>query len=96
MIGEEAPKRGEEREGGPHSINQWNFFFNKKPSHLRGECRHQFRVLGKFKRGVDVSHEYWLCVREGTLLSGECLLHPNAPTMGHYPTRGVLVSKGVL
>ncbi|MFS8019883.1 putative endoplasmic reticulum oxidoreductin 1, ERO1-like superfamily [Helianthus anomalus] len=37
------------------------FFFNKKPSHLRGECRHQFRVLGEFKRGVDVAHEDWLC-----------------------------------
>ncbi|MFS7995388.1 hypothetical protein Hanom_Chr12g01117321 [Helianthus anomalus] len=41
------------------------FFFNKKPSHLRGECRHQFRVLGEFKSGVDVAHEDWLCVREG-------------------------------
>ncbi|MFS7954129.1 hypothetical protein Hanom_Chr07g00626681 [Helianthus anomalus] len=39
------------------------FFFNKKPSYLRGECRHQFRVLGEFKRGVDVAHEDWLCVK---------------------------------
>ncbi|MFS7901848.1 hypothetical protein Hanom_Chr01g00004421 [Helianthus anomalus] len=53
------------------------FFFNKKPSHLRGECRHQFRVLGEFKRRVDVAHEDWLCVREGTPLLGECPLHPN-------------------
>ncbi|MFS7983434.1 hypothetical protein Hanom_Chr11g00974441 [Helianthus anomalus] len=51
-------------------------FFNKKPSHLRGECRHQFRVLGEFKRGVDVAHEDWLCLREGTPLLGECPLHP--------------------
>ncbi|MFS7974078.1 hypothetical protein Hanom_Chr09g00864261 [Helianthus anomalus] len=53
------------------------FFFNKKPSHLRGECRHQFRVLGKFKRGVDVAHEDWLCVKEWTPLLRECPLHPN-------------------
>ncbi|MFS8006085.1 hypothetical protein Hanom_Chr13g01245121 [Helianthus anomalus] len=53
------------------------FFFNKKPSHLRGECRHQFRVLGEFKRGVDVAHDDWLSVREGTPLLGECPLHPN-------------------
>ncbi|MFS7994969.1 hypothetical protein Hanom_Chr12g01112391 [Helianthus anomalus] len=52
------------------------FFFNKKPSHLRGECRHQFRVLGEFKRGVDVAHEYWFGVREGTHLLGEHPLHP--------------------
>ncbi|MFS7983293.1 hypothetical protein Hanom_Chr11g00972851 [Helianthus anomalus] len=53
------------------------YFFNKKPSHLRGECRHQFRVLGEFKRGVDVAHEYWFGVREGTHLLGEHPLHPN-------------------
>ncbi|MFS8006648.1 hypothetical protein Hanom_Chr14g01251711 [Helianthus anomalus] len=52
------------------------FFFNKKPSHLRGECRHQFRVLGEFKMGVDVAHEYWLGVREGTHLLGEHPLYP--------------------
>ncbi|MFS7995593.1 hypothetical protein Hanom_Chr12g01119751 [Helianthus anomalus] len=52
-----------------------SFFFNKKPSHLRGECRHQFRVLGEFKRGVDVAHEDWFGVREGTHLLGEHL-HP--------------------
>ncbi|MFS7912687.1 hypothetical protein Hanom_Chr02g00132831 [Helianthus anomalus] len=52
------------------------FFFNKKPSHLRGECRHQFRVLGEFKRGVDVAHEHWFGVREGTHLLGEHPLHP--------------------
>ncbi|MFS8028871.1 hypothetical protein Hanom_Chr16g01515631 [Helianthus anomalus] len=55
-------------------------FLNKKPSHLRGECRHQFRVLGEFKRGVDVTHEYWLCVRERTPLLGECPLHPQRST----------------
>ncbi|MFS7930823.1 hypothetical protein Hanom_Chr04g00348771 [Helianthus anomalus] len=45
-------------------------FFKKKKKtiHLRGECRHQFRVLGEFKRGVDVAHEDWLSVREGTHL----------------------------
>ncbi|MFS7934704.1 hypothetical protein Hanom_Chr05g00394851 [Helianthus anomalus] len=53
------------------------FFFNKKPIHLRGECRHQFRVLEEFKRGVDVAHENWLGVREGTHLLGEHPLHPN-------------------
>ncbi|MFS7965296.1 hypothetical protein Hanom_Chr09g00760611 [Helianthus anomalus] len=62
------------------------FFFKKKkkkknglsikPIHLRGECRHQFRVLGEFKRGVDVAHEDWLGVREGTHLLGEHPLHP--------------------
>ncbi|MFS7941677.1 hypothetical protein Hanom_Chr06g00479051 [Helianthus anomalus] len=52
------------------------FFFNKKTIHLRGECRHQFRVLGEFKRGVDVAHEDWLGVREGTHLLGEHPLHP--------------------
>ncbi|MFS7961835.1 hypothetical protein Hanom_Chr08g00719701 [Helianthus anomalus] len=31
------------------------FFFNKKTSHLIGECRHQIRVRVKFKRGVDVT-----------------------------------------
>ncbi|MFS7972334.1 hypothetical protein Hanom_Chr09g00843551 [Helianthus anomalus] len=51
-------------------------FFNKKPSHLREECRHQFRVLGGFKRGVDVTHEDWFGVREGTHLLGEHPLHP--------------------
>ncbi|MFS8014048.1 hypothetical protein Hanom_Chr15g01340091 [Helianthus anomalus] len=51
-------------------------FFNKKPSHLRGEYRHQFRVLGEFKRGVDVAHEDWFGVREGTHLLGEHPLHP--------------------
>ncbi|MFS7899810.1 hypothetical protein Hanom_Chr09g00861751 [Helianthus anomalus] len=51
-------------------------FFYKKPSHLRGECRHQFRVLGEFKREVDVAHEDWLCVRDETSLLGECPLHP--------------------
>ncbi|MFS7973030.1 hypothetical protein Hanom_Chr09g00851771 [Helianthus anomalus] len=54
------------------------FFFlkKKKPIHLRVECRHQFRVLGEFKRGVDVAHEDWLGVREGTHLLGEHPLHP--------------------
>ncbi|MFS7943269.1 hypothetical protein Hanom_Chr06g00498271 [Helianthus anomalus] len=54
-------------------------FFKKKKKksiHLRGECRHQFRVLGEFKRGVDVAHENWLDVREGTHLLGEHPLHP--------------------
>ncbi|MFS7926127.1 hypothetical protein Hanom_Chr04g00293331 [Helianthus anomalus] len=47
------------REGGEREAlsNQCFFLFNKKPIHLRGECRHQFRVLGEFKRGVDVAHE---------------------------------------
>ncbi|MFS7949919.1 hypothetical protein Hanom_Chr06g00577281 [Helianthus anomalus] len=52
------------------------FFFNKKPIHLREECRHQFRVLGEFKRGVDVAYENWLGVREGTDLLGEHPFHP--------------------
>ncbi|MFS7912585.1 hypothetical protein Hanom_Chr02g00131701 [Helianthus anomalus] len=54
------------------------FFFlkKKKPIHLRRECRHQFRVLGEFKRGVDVAHEDWFGVREGTHLLGEHPLHP--------------------
>ncbi|MFS7983980.1 hypothetical protein Hanom_Chr11g00981091 [Helianthus anomalus] len=47
-----------------------------KPIHLRGECRHQFRVLGEFKRGVDVAHEDWFGVREGTHLLVEHPLHP--------------------
>ncbi|KAJ0593783.1 hypothetical protein HanHA300_Chr03g0101381 [Helianthus annuus] len=60
----------EEREerGKGWTNEKFLFFFNKKPSHLRGECRYQFRVLGEFKRGVDVAHEDWLCVREGTPL----------------------------
>ncbi|MFS7989606.1 hypothetical protein Hanom_Chr11g01048901 [Helianthus anomalus] len=52
------------------------FFKKKKPIHLRGECRHQFRVLGEFKRRVDVTHEDWFGVREGTHLLGEHPLHP--------------------
>ncbi|MFS8029055.1 hypothetical protein Hanom_Chr16g01517821 [Helianthus anomalus] len=68
-------ERGE-RERGP--INVFFFFKKKKPIHLRGECRHQFRVLGEFKRGVDVAHEYWLGVREGTHLLGEHPLHPKS------------------
>ncbi|MFS7892521.1 hypothetical protein Hanom_Chr00s000647g01653381 [Helianthus anomalus] len=59
----EFTEEREERErSGPMNF----FFVNKKPSHLSGECRHQFRVLGEFKRGVDVAHEDWLCVREET------------------------------
>ncbi|MFS7992141.1 hypothetical protein Hanom_Chr12g01078751 [Helianthus anomalus] len=54
------------------------FSLKKKPIHLRGECRHQFRVLGEFKRGVDVAHEDWLGVREGTHLLGEHPLHPKS------------------
>ncbi|MFS7994010.1 hypothetical protein Hanom_Chr12g01100831 [Helianthus anomalus] len=68
------------------------FFLKKKPIHLRGECRHQFRVLGEFKRGVDVAHEDWFGVREGTHLLGEHPLHPNASTMGRFATRGSPVS----
>ncbi|MFS7943212.1 hypothetical protein Hanom_Chr06g00497601 [Helianthus anomalus] len=75
-MGGDSPKRGggerEERANEKFSF----FFFNKKPSHLRGECRHQFRVLGEFKRGVDVAHEDWFGVREGTHLLGEHPLHP--------------------
>ncbi|MFS8010378.1 hypothetical protein Hanom_Chr14g01296291 [Helianthus anomalus] len=66
-------ERGE-RERGP--INAFLFSLKKKTIHLRGECRHQFRVLGEFKRGVDVTHENWLGVREGTHLLGEHPLHP--------------------
>ncbi|MFS7981459.1 hypothetical protein Hanom_Chr10g00951221 [Helianthus anomalus] len=74
-MGEDSPKReGGERMSGP--MRSFFFFFNKKPSHLRGECRHQFRMLGEFKRGVDVAHEYWFGVREGTHLLGEHPLHP--------------------
>ncbi|MFS7896127.1 hypothetical protein Hanom_Chr00s004139g01719341 [Helianthus anomalus] len=81
QLGVEAPKRWggerERREG--EGTNQCFFFFffkKKKTIHLRGECRHQFRVLGEFKRGVDVAHEYWFGVREGTHLLGEHPLHP--------------------
>ncbi|MFS7970230.1 hypothetical protein Hanom_Chr09g00818581 [Helianthus anomalus] len=63
------------------------FFFNKKPSPLRGECRHQIGVLGEFKRGVDVAHEDWLGVREGTHLLGEHPLHPKFLTHIHERTR---------
>ncbi|MFS7984667.1 hypothetical protein Hanom_Chr11g00989181 [Helianthus anomalus] len=49
------------------------FFFNKKTSPLRGECRHQTEGV----RGVDVTRADWPCVREGTLLRGECPVHPN-------------------
>ncbi|MFS7950573.1 hypothetical protein Hanom_Chr07g00584821 [Helianthus anomalus] len=51
------------------------FFLKKNPIHLRGECRHQFRMLEVFKREVDVAHEDWLGVREGTHLLGEHPLH---------------------
>ncbi|MFS8027897.1 hypothetical protein Hanom_Chr16g01504131 [Helianthus anomalus] len=51
------------------------FFFNKKTSHLRGECRHQNGVLGEFKRGIDVALIDWLGVREGTHLLDEHPLH---------------------
>ncbi|KAM0011272.1 hypothetical protein Hdeb2414_s0065g00766641 [Helianthus debilis subsp. tardiflorus] len=67
LVGSHRRKEGEMEERGRRWTNDF-FFFNKKPSHLRGECRHQFRVLGEFKRGVDVAYEYWLCVREGTPL----------------------------
>ncbi|MFS7994420.1 hypothetical protein Hanom_Chr12g01105891 [Helianthus anomalus] len=77
--GGEVPKRGggerEERGRGDQSM----LFFKKKkkkPIHLRGECRHQFRVLEEFKRGVDVTHENWFGVRERTHLLGEHPLHP--------------------
>uniref|UniRef100_A0A251RSM7 Uncharacterized protein n=1 Tax=Helianthus annuus TaxID=4232 RepID=A0A251RSM7_HELAN len=58
----------------------------------KGECRHQFRVLGEFKRGVDVAHEDWLCVREGTPLLGECPLHPYVDYtigLGRFPKKNV-------
>ncbi|MFS7999418.1 hypothetical protein Hanom_Chr12g01165881 [Helianthus anomalus] len=80
QLGVEAPKRGGgergEREKGPINAFLFFFFFFFKPIHLRGECRHQFRVLVEFKRGVDVAHEYWFGVREGTHLLGEHPLHP--------------------
>ncbi|MFS7976830.1 hypothetical protein Hanom_Chr10g00896971 [Helianthus anomalus] len=78
-----SPMKIEERGYGVHFFHQSNcccccffFFFNKKTSPLRGECRHQIGVLGEFKRGVDVAHEDWLGVREGTHLLGEHPLHP--------------------
>ncbi|MFS7889762.1 hypothetical protein Hanom_Chr00s000005g01610841 [Helianthus anomalus] len=74
------PKRGEERGRREGELDQSMLFFlflkKKKPIHLRGKCRHQFRVLGDFKRGVDVAHEDWLGVKEGTHLLGEHPLHP--------------------
>ncbi|MFS7972696.1 hypothetical protein Hanom_Chr09g00847811 [Helianthus anomalus] len=77
-MGGDSPKRGGgERMSGPMRSFLSFFFFNKKPSQLRGECRHQFRVLGEFKRGVDVAHEDWFGVREGTHLLGEHPLHHN-------------------
>ncbi|MFS7993883.1 hypothetical protein Hanom_Chr12g01099341 [Helianthus anomalus] len=81
QMGVEAPKRGggerEERGRGDQSMLFFSFFLKKKkPIHLRGECRHQFRVLGEFKRGVDMAHEDWFDVREGTHLLGEHPLHP--------------------
>ncbi|MFS7958607.1 hypothetical protein Hanom_Chr07g00680691 [Helianthus anomalus] len=47
----------EERWCGVHFFHQSNcfFFFNEKPSPLRGECRHQIGVREEFKRGVDVA-----------------------------------------
>ncbi|MFS8027142.1 hypothetical protein Hanom_Chr16g01495201 [Helianthus anomalus] len=46
-MGGDSPKRGGgERMSGPMR-SFLSFFFNKKPSHLKGECRHQFRVLGE-------------------------------------------------
>ncbi|MFS7958448.1 hypothetical protein Hanom_Chr07g00678661 [Helianthus anomalus] len=77
-MGEEMPKRGggEREERGRGDQSMFFFFLKKKKTiHLRGECRHQFRVLGEFKRGVDVAHEDWLGVREGTHLLGEHPLH---------------------
>uniref|UniRef100_A0A251UV48 Uncharacterized protein n=1 Tax=Helianthus annuus TaxID=4232 RepID=A0A251UV48_HELAN len=51
-----AHRREREERERPCPINAFLFFFfNKKPIHLRGECRHQFRVLGEFKRGVDLT-----------------------------------------
>ncbi|KAJ0546072.1 hypothetical protein HanIR_Chr08g0356841 [Helianthus annuus] len=84
-IGGKSPKKGrraggerEERERSGPMKSFLFFFFNKKPNHLREECRHQFKVLGEFKMGVDMAHEDWLCVREGTPLLGECPLHPKS------------------
>ncbi|MFS8010374.1 hypothetical protein Hanom_Chr14g01296251 [Helianthus anomalus] len=77
MVGS-CRREGDERERreGEGTNQCFSFFFKKKTIHLRGECRHQFRVLGEFKRGVDVTHENWLGVREGTHLLGEHPLHP--------------------
>ncbi|MFS8026915.1 hypothetical protein Hanom_Chr16g01492291 [Helianthus anomalus] len=82
-MGEKLPKRGggEREERGRGDQSKVSFFLKKKKKkkktiHLRGECHHQFRVLGEFKRGVDVAHEYWFGVREGTHLLGEHPLHP--------------------
>ncbi|MFS7927292.1 hypothetical protein Hanom_Chr04g00307321 [Helianthus anomalus] len=76
MSGDSSKRGGGERMSGPMR-SFFFFFFNKKPSHLRGECRHQFRVLEEFKRGVDVAHEDWFGVRERTHLLVEHPLHPN-------------------
>ncbi|MFS8031795.1 hypothetical protein Hanom_Chr17g01550171 [Helianthus anomalus] len=69
-------RKGRGRRERTHGSMKNFLFFNKKPNHLRGECRHQFRVLGEFKKGVNVAHEYWLSVREGNPLLWECPLHP--------------------
>ncbi|KAM0028396.1 hypothetical protein Hdeb2414_s0019g00551131 [Helianthus debilis subsp. tardiflorus] len=86
MRGEEIRGRGtDERRGkrrwslSNQPITAFLFFIflkKKKPIHLRGEWRHQIGVLGEFKRGVDVAHEDWFGVREGTHLLGEHPLHP--------------------
>ncbi|KAJ0590417.1 hypothetical protein HanIR_Chr04g0197181 [Helianthus annuus] len=48
-MGEWLPKRGGgERESLTNQKFPFFFFFLKKKTiHLRGECRHQFRVLGE-------------------------------------------------
>ncbi|MFS7951847.1 hypothetical protein Hanom_Chr07g00600031 [Helianthus anomalus] len=69
-------KGGERRLLSNETFSFFFFFFFFKPIHLRGEWRHQIGVLGEFKRGVDVAHEDWFGVREGTHLLGEHPLHP--------------------
>ncbi|MFS8027392.1 hypothetical protein Hanom_Chr16g01498171 [Helianthus anomalus] len=92
-----------ERKGGERRLlsNETFFFFffkKKKPIHLRGEWRHQIGVLGEFKRGVDVAHEDWFGVREGTHLLGEHPLHPKKKLYRsvvhhfHYRMKSILCS----
>ncbi|MFS7974337.1 hypothetical protein Hanom_Chr09g00867471 [Helianthus anomalus] len=74
--GTEERGRRERGERERRPINDFLFLKKKKkPIHLRGEWRHQIRVLGEFKRGVDVAHGDWFGVREGTHLLGEHPLH---------------------
>ncbi|MFS7971210.1 hypothetical protein Hanom_Chr09g00830031 [Helianthus anomalus] len=82
-----AEEGGGERElPSNHKLSFFFFFFFLKPIHLRGEWRHQMRVLGEFKRGVDVAYGDWFGVREGTHLLGEHPLHPYDSQLGAWDT----------